>query len=218
MSDERPFPDPEVLPPEEDDDQEEEGERPRRSKDLSSVGPNPGIRRRRRRRKAEEKEDEEEISERAMLIKLLGRENPKAKDILEIFDKSRQREGLRRSDFESSQRAFIFSMGAQNEKLAQHNEQLMDRAFGFMEKFNELYGKLQEAGSSSKAKEVVEVGALLLSTPIGVALQEEVLLWMKERREKREKKIQDENERLKRRLAQMEREKHGAQTQTPPKE
>lgn len=181
---------PEVLPRE--DAQEQEGS-----------SPNPGMRRRRERRSGKESVEEEELTERALLVKLLGK-GERSNEILSLYDKSRVREGRRRSEFEGSQRSFIEVLMTERGQSQKYIDTLLERVFAFANQLLEMYGKLSEAKSGSKVQEATEIMTLIASTPIGQALQNVAVEKLTKKDEENFKKLEARNQALEAKIKQLE--------------
>ncbi len=134
----------------------------------------PAKRERERKRELKESDKETEISERGLLIEILGKATIAEADknrLLEVFDKSRQREGARRNDFEQSQRQYMWFMMADKERDMGHVRGLTDAFIGLADK----YGEVKQQDAKSKVAEIMEVVTLFLQVPIIAQLQNVVL-------------------------------------------
>lgn len=188
--------DPEILRPgEEPSDDEEEASPPEEEGQV--VG------RRERSRKLKEKEKSLEITERGMLIELLGKlagsEKEKTK-ILEVFDKSRHREGSRAIDLQKSQRDFIYSMKAVNDKQFDHIVALFTAQLENVNKIGELIVAKSEAEAAGKKSTVLEViEGITMATQIPIIAELQAMLmdslqaW-REKKNKGKKKPKDKEE------------------------
>lgn len=133
-----------------------------------------GKRTRKRELAVNAKDKTEEISERAMLIQLMGNDK-RVSRILEIYDKSRHKEGQRSVDLQGSQRAFIYTMMAREEKQTALVTALLQSHVANNEQIGKLIIDKANASTVSKVAEVMEVVGAVAQLPIAVELQSMLL-------------------------------------------
>lgn len=164
----------------------------------------PAKRKRSSRRELKEEESESEVSERGMYLEVLGKLAVAEADknrLLEIFDKSRQREGARRNDFEQSQRHYLWFMMADKERDMGHIKSLNEAFIGMLDK----YAEAKQLDAKSKVGEVIEVITAVLQVPIFVALQELAMERLQKKKALKDPAKEKRRRQLERELAALEK-------------
>lgn len=167
--------------------------------------PRPGRRRRKRVRKGSEKEEEEELSEGAVYAEMLSK-GERSDGIIKLVIQFLRRSTSTNEVLTRDQRQYIYAMMAREEKQGNFIDKLEAKNLELIDKVAELNIKLAEASSSSsKWKEVAEIGVLLLGTEIGMALTSLATNQLKKLTDEDRKKIVAERDALKKQLEAKEK-------------